>query len=160
MAGTYSDREIAALIAELKPLPADWRNRVRLRPKLGHEERDLHLPGAAGSEFRLILRQNKINPLDFSVILAVRVPQSNKFFRLRRYNGKSHEHTNHIEGNTFYDFHIHMATERYQAYGPREDSYAAPTDRYGDFHGALRCLIEDAHLAIPSAAQGSLFEEL
>lgn len=138
MAGTYSDNEITALVQERKPLPVDWRTRIRLRPKRGHKERDLELTGDAGSEFRLILRQNEINPLDFSAILAVRVPQSNQLFRLRRYNGKSPEHTNHIEGDTFYDFHIHMATERYQEIGTREDAYAEATDRYGDYHGALR----------------------
>jgi hypothetical protein len=160
MAATYSDQEIAALIQERKPLPADWRNRVRLRPKRGHEERDLELTGDGGGEFRMILRQNRINRLDFSLILAVRVPQSNQLFRLRRYNGKSHEHTNHIEDQTFYDFHIHMATERYQEIGTREDAYAEPTDRYGDFHGALRCLIDDANLEVPPEAQGQLFEEV
>ncbi|MDZ7814842.1 MAG: DUF1828 domain-containing protein [Planctomycetota bacterium] len=39
---------------------------------------------------------------------------------MRRYNGKSHQHTNKIEGNTFFDFHIHQATERYQEFGERE----------------------------------------
>jgi hypothetical protein len=160
MAGTYSDREIAMLVQEQKPLPSDWRMRMRLRPKRGHDERDLQLAGNAGSEFRLILRQNKVNPLDFSIILAVRVPSSNQVFRLRRYNGKSHEHTNHIEDVTFYDFHIHMATERYQELGTREDAYAEPTDRFGDFHGALRCLIDDANIEVPPDAQGSLFEEV
>lgn len=160
MSGTYSDEEIAALVEERKPLPEDWRNRIRLRPKRGHDERDLELTGDGGAEFRLILRQNKINPLDFSIILAVRVPNSNQVFRLRRYNGKSHEHTNHIEDRTFYDFHIHMATERYQEIGTREDAYAEPTDRYGDFHGALRCLIDDANLEIPAEAQGQLFEAM
>ena len=58
------------------------------------------------------MRQNRINLLDFSVILAVRVPQLNQVFRLRRYNGRSHEHTNQIESVTFHDFHIHFATER------------------------------------------------
>lgn len=159
MAATYSDQEITALLQERKPLPADWRNRVQLRPKRGHDERDLDLTGDAGSEFLLILRQNKINPLDFSIILAVRVPQSNLLFRLRRYNGMSHEHTNHIEGKAFYDFHIHMATERYQEIGTREDAFAEPTDRYGDFQAALKCLIQDANLDVPPEAQGRLFEE-
>jgi hypothetical protein len=160
MAGTYSDAEIADLIKERKPLPADWRSRMRLRPKRGHSETDIEVAGDEGSEFRLILRQNAINRLDFSIILAVAVPQSNQLFRLRRYNGKSHEHTNHIEGDTFYDFHIHEATERYQAIGMREDAYAKPTDRYGDLHEALRCLIDDARLEIPPAAQASLFGEV
>lgn len=160
MAGTYSDPEIAALVLERKPLPDDWRNRIQLRPKRGHHERDLEMVGDGGSQFRLILRQNMIAPLDFSIILAVHVPGSNQVFRLRRYNGKSHEHTNHIEEETFYDFHIHTATERYQEIGTREDAYAKPTDRYGDFHGALRCLINDANLDVPPEAQGNLFEEV
>ena len=160
MAGTYSDREIAALLQERKALPADWRSRSQLRPKRGHEERDLWLDGDAGSNFRVILRKNTINVLDFSIILAVRVPHSTKIFRLRRYNGKSHEHTNHIEGDTFYDFHIHIATERYQEIGTREDAYAEPTDRYGDFHGALVCLLDDANFDVPPEAQASLFPNM
>lgn len=159
MAGAYSDKEILALVQERKPLPADWRTRVRLRAKRGHEERDLEIRGDAGGEFRLILRQSTVNPLDFSVILAVRVPQSNQLFRLRRYNGKSHEHTNHIEEDRFYDFHVHMATERYQEAGTREDAYAEATDRYGDFNGAFRCLIDDTNLEVPLETQASLFEE-
>ena len=131
-----------------------------MRPKRGHAERNMDLTGNAQSKFRLILRQSKLNPLDFSIILAIRVPKSNQIFRLRRYNGKSHEHTNHIEDVTFYDFHIHTATERYQQLGPREDAYAEPTDRYGDFHGALRCLIEDANIEVPLQQQGHLFEEV
>ena len=55
----------------------------------------------------------------------MRVPQSNRVFRLRRYNGKSHEHTNPIEKEIFYDFHIHTATERYQVLeNKKEDTYA------------------------------------
>jgi len=103
------------------------------------------------------MRQNKINTFDFSIILAVRVPQSNQLFRLRRYNGKSHEHTNRLEDTTFYDFHIHIATERYQEIGMREDAYAERTDRYSDFHGALQCLIHDANLEVPLDPQGNLF---
>ena len=153
MAATYLDKQVESLVQEHKPVPADWNSRIRLKPKRGHNEQHLDLPGDEGNKFRLILRQNKINPLDFSIILAVRVPRSNQIFRLRRYNGKSHEHTNHIEVMTFYDFHIHIATERYQEFGTREDAYAEPTDRYGDFHGALRCLIADANLKVPQGQQ-------
>ena len=160
MAVKYTDPEIEILLRECKPLPADWRNRTRLKPKRGHHEQQLDLTGDAKSEFRVILRQNSINRLDFSVILAVRVPDSNQWFRLRRYNGKSHEHTNQIEDVTFHDFHIHVATERYQEFGPREDSYAEQTRRYGDIDGAFRCLIEDANLRRPHEPQLSLFEEV
>ena len=157
MAITYSELEIESFVQERKTLPTDWENRIKLRPKLGHDEQYLDLIGDDGSNFRLILRQNQISPLDFSVILAVRIPQSNQIFRLRRYNGKSHEHTNHIEDVTFYDFHIHSATTRYQELGAREDAFAEPTERYADFRGALNCLIDDANFVIPPKSQTELF---
>ena len=159
---TYLDQEIASLVQEHKPLPADWRNRIHLRPKRGHDEQQLDIVGEGNSEFRIILRRNRINQLDFSVILTVRVPHSNQLFRLLRYNGNSHEHTNSIENETFYGFHIHLATERYQQIGAREDAFAETTDRYGDYQGALDCLIRDANLVVPNdpnERQGRLFEE-
>ena len=157
MAVTYTDSEIAMLIGERKPLPKEWRTRVRLRAKPGHDERDLDFTGTSGSEFRLILRRNTMNPLDFSVILAVLVPQSSQLFRLRRYNGKSHEHTNDIESDTFYDYHIHAATERHQETGAREDSYAVATDKYNDYAGALDCMLNDGNFDVPPNDQLNLF---
>ena len=91
------------------------------------------------------------------MILAVQVPRSNRLFRLRRYNGKSHEHTNSIEKETFYDFHIHTATERYQKWeNKQEDKYAEVADRYGDFNGALECLLKD--VGFPPDPQLPLWE--
>ena len=156
---TYTDHEIQSLVQEHKPLPADWLRRTRMVPKRGHQEQHLDIIGDGGSEFRMILRESTINAMDFSVILAVLVPNSNQVFRLCRYNGRSHEHTNHIERESFYDFHIHLATERYQGIGAREDAYAEPTDRYGTFHDALRCLLADASFEVPVEPQGNLFKE-
>ena len=157
MAVTYSDDEIDRLLVERKPLPNGWWERTRLLPKRGHEERHLGIPRAEGGEFRLILRQSLTNPLDFSVVLAVEKPQSNQVFRLRRHDGKSHEHTNKIEKETFYDFHIHMATQRYQERGADEDGYAEVTDRYSDFHDALNCMLADANFVTPRNDQLDLF---
>ncbi len=159
MAVTYLDQEIESLVQERKPLPVGWRNQIRLKSKRGHDEQQLDLVGGTEHKFRLILRRNSFNLVDFSIILAVRVPQSSQLFRLRRYNGRSHEHTNHIEDETFYDFHIHFATERYQQLGTREDAYAKPTGRYSDFDGALRCLLDDMNLEVPPDPQGTLFKE-
>lgn len=99
--------------------------------------------GAQGSEFRIIIRRSQFNPLDFSVIPAHKVPMSNELFRLRRYNGRSHWHTNPLERQTFYDFHIHQATERYQVLGAKEDHYAVPTDKYADLDGASTCMLSE-----------------
>lgn len=162
MMAAYSDEEIESLVQERKLVPADWRKRIRLVQKPGHRERSLALVGEAGNEFRVIVRQNSVNRFDFSIILAVRAPSSNRIFRLRRHNGKSHEHSNRLEGTRFYGFHIHCATERYQELGAREDSYAEPTDRYADWQGALECLVADANIVVSpgsSSEQLSLFGE-
>lgn len=143
---TYSDQEIAALLQERKVLPYNWRS-ILLRGN--NNCRKLLLTGDNGNQFHIIARLNDIQPLDFSVILTVIVPLSNRDFRLRRYNGGNHEHTNTIENEKFKDFHIHFATERYQQRGLAEDTYARPTDRYNDFHTALNCLIKDANFKGP-----------
>ena len=122
MAAEFTDQEINKLLAEKKLLPEDYQSRIILKARRGHSERELDLTGENKSEFRLILRQSLFNPVDFSVILAYRPPKSSALFRLKRYNGKSHEHTNQIEGVTFYDYHIHLATERYQDICEREDT--------------------------------------
>ncbi len=160
MVDIFSDQDIQRLIKEKKPLPKDYKVKIQVRPKRGHKERELDIEGEDGNDFRLILRQSTINPLDFSIILIYRPPQSNILFRLRRYNGRSHEHTNTIEGNTFYDYHIHQATERYQQKGAKEDTYAEPTNRFSDFHQAFSCIINDCGFEIPSGTQRSLFEEI
>jgi hypothetical protein len=157
MATRLTDPEIQNLLGEPKDLPPDYLQRLRTKPKSGHEERELDLKGIDGSDFRLILRRSMYNVFDFSVILAYCVPGSTQVLRLRRYNGKSHEHTNKIESETFYDFHIHSATERYQDFGMREDSFAEPTDRYSNFEEAVDCLFEDCNLRAPEGPQGKLF---
>lgn len=159
MAATFSDEDISRLINEKKSLPSDYRTKIQIRPKSGHKERELDIKGADGGDYRIILRQSNFNPLDFSVIVAYRPPMSNQLFRLRRYNGKSHEHTNPIEGESFYDFHVHQATERYQEIGAREDTYASPTDQFADFQQAISCMIKDCGFEIPYDPQGRLFEE-
>jgi len=151
----YSDWEIEELIKERKPLPEDYPKCIQFKPKLGHEEYELAVKGENDNDFRLILRQSESNPLNFSVILGILPANTNKLFRLRRYNGRSHEHSNKIEKETFYDFHIHMATERYQEFGQREDSYAEVTDRFADFHSALQCMLSDCNFDVPEDLQTS-----
>jgi hypothetical protein len=156
----FTEAEITTLINERKPLSRSFDEMVRLKTKPGHKEYEVDIVGGQGSEFRLILRQSVVNPLDFSIILAHRILKSNQLFRLRRYNGKSHEHTNHLERNTFYGFHMHFATERYQDTPWREDAYAELTDRYGNFDEALNCMLSDCGFENPSGAapQQGLFQ--
>lgn len=152
-----SDAEIDALVRDPKPLPAGFRNRLLLRQKRGHQEAELEVEGASGAAFRVFLRRSSRNALDFSVILAYLVPGSNQVIRLRRYNGKSHEHSNPLEQQRFYDFHIHHATERYHRSGNKEDTYAEPTDRYSTLEQAVDCLLSDCGFVVPEEPQGDLF---
>ena len=158
MAVLLTDTEIQELLLERKLLSGDFRQRLQTRPKRGHSERELDIAGDDGSVFRLIVRQSTLNVLDFSVILGFQLPGTNQLFRLRRCNGKSHQHTNVLEGDAFYDFHIHHATERYQVSGLREDSFAEPTDRYVDLGSAVECLITDCGFD-RSDLQTSFFDE-
>ncbi len=154
---TLVKSEIESLLIEPKILPSNWDTAINLRAKRGHYECQLGVTGENSNRFFLMLRKSMCNELDFSVILAVQRPQSNRFFRLRRYNGLSHEHTNRIEGETFYDYHIHYATERYQEIGMHEDSFATPTDRYANYEGAIDCVISDAKFVIPHGTQLNLY---
>lgn len=150
MAKIFTEKNIQMLIQEPKPLGADYQNRLVPKPKRGHSESELDIVGQDGSEFRIITRRSHFNPLDFSVILSYRRDNSNQLFRLKRYNGKSHEHGNVLEGEKkFYDFHIHTATERYQRFGKREDSYAEVTDRYSSVNEAIGCLLKDCAFLVP-----------
>ena len=157
MAVQINELQISRLLAERKFLPDDYPTLIQVRPKRGHSERELSVKGENGSNFLLIFRQSEYNKLDFSVILAYLIPNTNVLFRLRRYNGKSHEHSNPQEGQIFYGFHIHIATERYQKSGMREDTYAEETTAYSDLDGAIKCMLNDCGFVIPPDPQLSLF---
>lgn len=160
MAARYSDADIARLLEERKPIVEGFHLNIRLREKRGHKEQELDVQGVDGNQFRLILRQSNFNALDFSIILAHCPADTNQIFRLRRYNGKSHEHTNTIESEFFYDFHIHTATERYQELGAREDAYAEPSKRFSELRSAVDCMLSDCALELPEDPQQNLFEEV
>jgi hypothetical protein len=98
-------------------------------------------------------------PFDFSVILAYRPADSTEWFRLRRYNGKSHEHSNPIEREPrFYGYHVHTATERYQELGMEEDAFAEVTDRFSDLASGLDCMLQECGFVPPLRGQGFLFQ--
>lgn len=153
----YTDQQITEMLAERKQPPADTRRPLSLTRKRIHDERNLDLQGDSGAKYRLILRQNTRNVLDFSVILARELPGSGGVFRLRRHNGKGHEHNNKIEGDVVYDHHIHYATERYQECGFDEDGYAEATDRYSTIGEAVDYMIDSGNITILPAVQRELF---
>jgi len=157
LAVLLSERDIERLMTEPKPLPSDWVQRLALKPKRGHREAQLDLAGLDGSEFKLILRQADANVFDFSAILAYCPPESNQVIRLCRCNGR-HQHTNAIERDSFYDFHVHTATERYQELGADEEGFAIPCGEYTDLQGAIQVLCARCAIEVPASPQMSLEE--
>lgn len=109
MAIILTDNEIAELIHEEKFCTEDYKSLFPIKTKKRHIEQQLEIKKNDGGLFKIITRQSKINPLDFSVILGYLPPKANHLFRIKRFNGK-HEHTNRIEKEKFCDFHIHRAT--------------------------------------------------
>jgi len=155
----FTDLEINDLIKETKNIEVnDYNNLLNLtRQKKQHLEKEVVIKKNDGSSFIIIIRKNKLNIIDFSVILGYVPHKSNSVFRLRRYNGKSHGHTNKIEKDSFYGFHIHTATERYQQLGMKEDFFAEPTSKYSDINGAVSNLFNDCIINIPTGGQSLLF---
>ena len=147
---TYSDEDIQVLLTESKSPLAGTRSQSAPVTKGQHRELSFDFISESSTHFHVILRRHSTKSSDFSAILAVEPAGIRTLFRLRRYNGSSHRHSNRIEGDRITGFHIHMATQRYQERGMKEDGFAIPTDRYNDLAGAVACLSDDAHVHIPS----------
>lgn len=146
-----SDKDIDTLITISKHLPTDYRRRLRTRSRTysgKHEEGQLEIQVQDTGTFRVIIRKNRINPLDFSAILGYIPLERLRLFRLRRYNG-IHKHTNKIERNSFRTFHAHYATQRYQEAGWDIDSYAKICDGYTTIDGALELLLNECNFIRP-----------
>ena len=131
-----------------------------------HKEREIDITGSDDNLFRVIIRQNKLNILDFSIILTLREKDSNAEYNLVRFNGKHpSRHTNKWEkenkqqNHTFAPaFHIHGATQRYQENGYKIDGYAEVTTKYSDFHSALDQFLLECNIRRDEDKQASLFE--
>ena len=151
-----SDTEINALILEEKRIDSKAFDLSSMRKKKGHKELDILIPRSDGSQFKIILRQNSNDHLDFSAILAYIPVRHKQDFKLKRYNGK-HVHSNRLHKNKFYDFHIHIASEEYQRAGMKEESFAEPTTRYSSLSEAIDCLVKDCNVILPEDRQLKLF---
>lgn len=136
------EEEINALIQEPKPFPDGLSPLGRMWVWNKHSRREVRVSCESGHEFVIHIRQATMNVMNYSVILGYELPQYHRVFRLRRYNGK-HRHTNPLEKESFDRTHIHIATERYQNLGPREDQFAVPDDRFYSLESAIECLLAD-----------------
>jgi hypothetical protein len=140
-----NDSQIAEYIKEEKILLDNFRLKFRVKNNQNVFEKEIQ--GKSGNIFRIIIRQNLINPLNFSVIFGVML--DGKLFRLKRYNGDSHEHTNKIEGSEIEGFHIHTATQRYQERGYQPEGFAESSKKYSDCQNALNAMLTENNFKMP-----------
>ena len=141
-----TDAEISTMLADPKPLPENWQARLRRRPKsrYAYTEAQVDVTSNTNRQYGLILRGNRNNPVDFSVILIFEDADGVEYI-LRRHNGvHPSRHTNLWEKarklpNTVVDvgFHIHFATERYQLESHDIDGYAELASGYSDLDSAV-----------------------
>jgi hypothetical protein len=152
-----SDDQIGALLREAKPFPAGLSPLTNTTEKNLHVRKDWTLTAASGNTFVIKVRRSVLNPFNFSVILGYQLPNVHRVFRLRRYNGNSHRHTNIIEKQVVTGFHVHSATQRYQTSGFSEDAFAERTDRYYDLPSAVDCMLAECGFKSPD--DGPLFRQ-
>lgn len=153
-----SESQVEAYMAEEKTLPTGFYDQVEnLLPRRSSMQRVITTQSESGREFYLTIRRSRFNEKDFMIGIGVSLPPITRPFILRRYDGPASSHRNMIERNFFHGAHIHMATERYQARGMKEESYAEPTERFTTFSDAMRCAIEDGNFVIPPGVQERLF---
>lgn len=134
----YTDSQINQWMQVRKVLPPNWYATI-------WRQKTLYVWGDDNNRYRIIINDDFSYSLSFSVILLVYHVDTNEKTRLRRYDFHDTEHTNRLEGNSVYGYHIHKATERYQRNGYRIDDYAESTNRFSNIPGAIKCLIQDAN---------------
>jgi hypothetical protein len=149
----WSDAQIAALLADPKGIvdPAEMLQALRrATPQNSSRQHSRDVVGQSGATYRLILRQGTLDSSNFSVILGV-VGAGSRITILRRHNGTSHSHRNHIEGTSFANVcHIHIATERYQDRGFQLEHFAEVTEAFYDLATALAFMLAETNFERPS----------
>ena len=124
---------------------------ARTKNKEGHEQVNYKVISIDSSDyqFELYKRQNLREGMedDFSCGLSWIAPNGDTL-TLKRYNGPSHNHPNHLENEkTGHKCHVHMATEKYIKANRKPEGFAEITERYKTLEGALHCLVKDCNIS-------------
>ncbi len=138
-------------IADLLNCPKKLVNpNARSKEKEGHEQVNYKVVALDGSnhEFELYTRQNKREGMEDSFSCGISwIAPNGETLTLKRYNGPSHDHPNHLEKVRLgYNCHIHIATEKYINANRKAEGFAEKTDRYNSLEGALHCLVTDCKI--------------
>lgn len=139
-------------IDELLKCPKQLKNpNARSKSKAGHEQVNYKVEATDGSgySFEVYKRQNKREGMedDFSCGISWISPDG-ETLTLKRYNGSSHNHSNHLENEKLgYHCHIHTATEKYIKANRKPEGFAIAATKYYTLNGAFHCLVTDCNIS-------------
>lgn len=138
-------------ITELLNCPKKLINpQARGKNKNGHEQVNYKVIATDDSNYQFVLykRQNLRTGMedDFSCGISWIAPNC-ETLTLKRYNGASHNHPNHLEKQQLgLTCHIHIATEKYIKANRKAEGFAEAADKYDSIDGALHCLVIDCNI--------------
>jgi hypothetical protein len=124
---------------------------ARIKNTDGSEQVNYKIDALDGSGhlFQVYKRQNIRDGMenDFSCGISW-VSPNGETITLRRYNGSSHRHPNHLEGELLdFEPHIHYATEKYIKANRKPEGFAKGTKKYETLEGAFHCLITECKIS-------------
>ncbi|MCX6979519.1 MAG: hypothetical protein NTV08_02030 [Verrucomicrobia bacterium] len=136
-------------IQQLAQMPKRVKNpTARMVADANHDKKEFLLESEDGAEqFRVFVRQNKTVTDDFSCGIQWQ-PAGSEPLILARFNGSSHEHPNHLEGEKLsLVCHVHRTTERYIRANRAPEGYAQATQVYTTCSGALHALTVEFNIS-------------
>lgn len=139
-------------IADLLNCPKKLINpQAKTKEKDGHEQVNFKVSALNESdyEFEVYKRQNLREGMEDDFSCGIKwITPNGETLTLKRYNGSSHNHPNHLEKVKLgYNCHIHIVTEKYIKANWKAEGFAEITDRYNSLDGALHCLVEDCKIS-------------
>ena len=156
-----TDEELKALIELPKIISKNEMHKLTSPvEEYGYYRSDAKLSAVSDCKFILRTRQATDDPMDFSVILSVELPDG-KQFNLVRCNGSSHTHKNRIERTRVRGMHRHIATQRYMERETNAEGYAEKTDEYNSLEEAVQYMLHFAKITPQVLAESgtpSLFD--
>jgi hypothetical protein len=141
---TLTDDKIAQLLATPKRVENP---QARYKQEGQHIRRDFRVVSEDGEyRFTLFTRQSTRIAESFSAGLLWHA-KTGEDVMLLRCNGSDHPHPNVIERERIeFQFHVHLATERYIQANRKPEGYAQETQIYHTLDGALHHLVQRAKI--------------
>ena len=145
---SLTDDKIADLLNCQKQLTNP---QARSKIKEGHEQINYNATATdnSGHRFEIYIRQNLREGMkdDFSYGISWIAPNG-ETLTLKRYNGPSHDHPNHLEKQRLgRKCHVHIATEKYIKANRKAEGFAMISNNFSTIDGALHCLVTECNIS-------------